>query len=46
VYAVGLLAILHFLWMRSGKQNFADVGVYGAVLAVLMAWRLRSLFAK
>jgi hypothetical protein len=32
--------------MRSGKQNFADVGVYGAVLAVLMAWRLRGLFAK
>jgi len=46
VYAVGLLAILHFLWMRSGKQNFADVAVYGAVLALLMAWRLRGLFAK
>ena len=46
VYAVGLLAILHFLWMRSGKQNFADVVVYGAVLALLMAWRLRGLFAK
>ena len=45
VYAVGLLAILHFLWMRSGKQNFADVAVYGAVLALLMAWRLRGLFA-
>jgi sulfoxide reductase heme-binding subunit YedZ len=46
VYAVGILAILHFLWMRSGKQNFADVAVYGAVLALLMAWRLRRLFAK
>jgi DMSO/TMAO reductase YedYZ heme-binding membrane subunit len=32
--------------MRSGKQNFADVVVYGAVLALLMAWRLRRLFAK
>ena len=42
VYAVGLLAILHFFWMRSGKLNFGDVVVYAAVLAVLLGWRLRA----
>jgi sulfoxide reductase heme-binding subunit YedZ len=41
VYAVGLLALLHFFWMRAGKLNFGDVAVYGAVLAALLGWRLR-----
>lgn len=41
VYAVALLALLHFFWMRAGKQNFGDVAVYGAILAVLLAWRVR-----
>jgi sulfoxide reductase heme-binding subunit YedZ len=40
VYAVAGLAILHFFWMRAGKNNFAEVFVYGAVLAVLLGWRL------
>lgn len=41
VYAVALLAILHFLWMRAGKQVFGAVAVYGTILAVLLGWRLR-----
>ena len=40
VYLVAGLAVLHFFWMRSGKQDFADVWLYGAVLAVLLASRL------
>lgn len=40
VYAVALLAILHFWWMRSGKQNFGEVWVYGLILAGLLGWRL------
>jgi hypothetical protein len=40
VYAVAALAILHFVWMRSGKQDFAEVWVYALVLAALMGWRL------
>ncbi|NBT10172.1 MAG: sulfoxide reductase heme-binding subunit YedZ [Betaproteobacteria bacterium] len=43
VYAVGLLAILHFFWMRAGKQNFGDVAVYGAILLPLLGWRLKGL---
>jgi sulfoxide reductase heme-binding subunit YedZ len=40
VYAVALLGLLHFFWMRSAKNNFAEVAVYAAVLAVLLGWRV------
>jgi sulfoxide reductase heme-binding subunit YedZ len=40
VYAIAVLAILHFWWMRAGKQNFAEVLVYAGLLAVLLGWRL------
>jgi sulfoxide reductase heme-binding subunit YedZ len=40
VYVVAGLAVLHFLWMRSGKQDFADVWLYGIVLAALLLSRL------
>ena len=39
VYAVALLGLLHFFWMRAAKQNLAEVGVYASVLAVLLGWR-------
>ena len=40
VYLVAALAVLHFFWMRSGKQDFAEVWLYGGVLAALLASRL------
>lgn len=40
VYGVAVLAILHFFWMRAGKNNFADVQLYAAVLATLLGWRV------
>jgi sulfoxide reductase heme-binding subunit YedZ len=40
VYAVAVLALLHFFWMRAGKNDFAEVGVYAALVAVLLGWRL------
>ena len=40
VYAIAVLAILHFFWMRSGKQDFAEVFVYAAILGVLLGWRV------
>lgn len=39
VYVVALLAILHFFWMRAGKNDFAEVAVYAAILGTLLAWR-------
>jgi methionine sulfoxide reductase heme-binding subunit len=40
VYAVAVLAVLHFWWMRAGKNNLFEVGVYAAVLGLLLAWRV------
>lgn len=40
VYAIAALAILHFFWMRAGKNDFAEVMVYGAIFATLLGWRL------
>jgi sulfoxide reductase heme-binding subunit YedZ len=40
VYAVAVLAILHFWWMRAGKRNFTEVWVYGLILAGLLGWRV------
>jgi sulfoxide reductase heme-binding subunit YedZ len=39
VYAVAVLAVLHFFWMRAGKNDFVEVAVYAAVLGALLAWR-------
>lgn len=46
VYAVAVLAIVHFFWMRSGKNNFAEVAVYALVLGSLLGWRLLRLMRK
>jgi methionine sulfoxide reductase heme-binding subunit len=40
VYAVALLALLHFFWMRAGKNDFAEWSIYAAVLGVLLGWRV------
>jgi methionine sulfoxide reductase heme-binding subunit len=40
VYVVAGLGILHFFWMRAGKNNFNEVFVYAAILAVLLGWRV------
>ncbi|RMX07981.1 sulfoxide reductase heme-binding subunit YedZ [Corticibacter populi] len=40
VYLAAGLALLHFFWMRSGKRQFGEVAVYGAIVAALLGWRL------
>jgi sulfoxide reductase heme-binding subunit YedZ len=40
VYLVAGLAILHFFWMRAGKNDFADVLLYASVLLLLLGWRV------
>lgn len=39
VYAVAVLAVLHFFWMRSGKNDFSEVAVYAVIVATLLGWR-------
>ena len=46
VYAVAVLAIVHFFWMRAGKNNFAEVAVYAAILGSLLGWRVAKAVKK
>jgi sulfoxide reductase heme-binding subunit YedZ len=46
VYAVALLALLHFFWMRAGKHDFAEVAVYAAILGALLGWRVWRALAQ
>ena len=39
VYLIAGLAILHFFWMRAGKNDFAEVAVYAAILGALLLAR-------
>lgn len=41
VYAIALLGLLHFFWMRAGKNDFGEWSVYALVIAALLGWRLR-----
>ena len=40
VYLIAGLGILHFFWMRAGKNNFNEVFVYAAILVTLLVWRV------
>jgi len=42
VYATVLLGLLHFFWMKAAKNNFSEVAVYAAVIAMLLGWRVRQ----
>lgn len=40
VYLISGLGLLHFFWMRAGKNDFAEVFVYAAIIGLLLGWRL------
>ena len=44
VYGTAPLALLHFFWMKSGKNDFAEVAVYALVIATLLLERLVRYF--
>jgi sulfoxide reductase heme-binding subunit YedZ len=39
VYGVVILGLLHFWWMRAGKQNFAEPILMGVIIMILLAAR-------
>jgi len=41
VYAIAGLGLLHFFWMRAGKNDFGEWAVYALLIAALLGWRLR-----
>jgi sulfoxide reductase heme-binding subunit YedZ len=40
VYAIVLLGLLHFFWMRAAKHNFGEWSVYAVIVALLLGWRV------
>lgn len=46
VYAIAVLAILHYWWHKAGKNDFGEVSIYAAVVFVLLGmrvwWRVRK----
>ena len=46
VYLIAGLALLHFFWMRSGKNDFAEVAVYAVILGLLLGWRVVQFWKK
>jgi len=46
VYLIAGLGLLHFFWMRAGKNNFNEVFIYAAIIAVLLGWRVWNALRK
>ena len=40
VYLIAIAAILHYWWHKAGKNDFGTVGIYAAIVAVLLGLRL------
>ena len=39
VYPSVVLVVLHYFWHKAGKNDFAEVGIYAALVAVLLGVR-------
>jgi len=46
VYGIAGLGLLHFFWMRSGKNDYAEVAVYAAVIVALLGWRVARVWRQ
>jgi methionine sulfoxide reductase heme-binding subunit len=44
VYVIAGLGVLHFFWMREGKNNYTEVIVYAVILGALLGWRVWNKF--
>ena len=40
IYLIAPLGILHFWWMKAGKQDFAEPIIFGVIVALLLGLRL------
>ena len=40
IYVIAPLAILHFWWMKAGKNDFAEPILFGTIVAVLLGLRV------
>lgn len=40
IYPIGVLAVIHYWLHKAGKNDYAEVVIYGGLLAALLGWRL------
>jgi methionine sulfoxide reductase heme-binding subunit len=40
IYPIAMLGVLHFWWVKSGKHDLLLPKIYGAIVIVLLGWRL------
>ena len=40
VYVIAMLAVLHFWWMKAGKNDLAEPALFAAIVALLLGYRL------
>ncbi|MDF3036535.1 MAG: hypothetical protein K0S28_1809 [Paucimonas sp.] len=40
VYAIAVLAILHFWWMKAGKNDFTEPALFGIIVGILLVLRV------
>ena len=46
IYVIAPLGILHFWWMKAGKNDFQEPIIFGVIVAVLLGLRVYWSFAK
>jgi methionine sulfoxide reductase heme-binding subunit len=46
IYLIVILGLLHFWWMRAGKNNFLEPFVYSCIVATLLGFRVVNYFGK
>jgi methionine sulfoxide reductase heme-binding subunit len=40
IYVIAPLGVLHFWWMKAGKNDFAEPALFAAIVALLLGFRL------
>lgn len=44
IYAIALLGLLHFFWMKAGKNDFGEWAIYALAVSLLLGWRILTKF--
>lgn len=40
IYPISIMAVVHYYWIKSSKNNLNDVYLYMAIVAILLAYRI------
>lgn len=46
VYVIAMLGVLHFWWMKAGKNDLAEPALFAAIVALLLGYRLFVFLSK